>query len=72
MTRALIREELTTARVDPVVDAVKVAGAALANPLVDVAAAALGEPLRHVYALLWRAGVLTIPEMGDAGNGVAV
>ena len=72
MTRALTREEMTTARVNPVVDATRLAGAALADPLVDVTAAVFGEPLHHLYALLWRTGVLTIPEIEGAGNGVAV
>ena len=72
MTRALTREEMTTARVNPVVAATRLAGAALADPLVDVTAAVLGEPLHHLYAVLWRAGVLTIPEMTGAGNDVAV
>ena len=53
MTFALTREEMTAA---------DRTSAAATNPLVDVAAAVFGVPLCHVYALLWRAGLLTIPE----------
>ena len=53
MTFTLTREEMTV--VDQGV-------AAATNPLVDIAAAVFGVPLCNVYALLWRAGLLTIPE----------
>lgn len=32
------------------------------NPLVGVAAYAFNVPLRHVYAMLWRAGLMEIVE----------
>ncbi|HME49505.1 Rv1535 domain-containing protein [Mycobacterium sp.] len=47
MTLAPTREEMT---------------AATADPLVDAAAAVLGVPVCHLYAVLWRAGLLTILE----------
>jgi hypothetical protein len=53
MTRALIPEEMTTARVAPVVGAVRLAGGARRTAAPP-------------YALLWRAGVLTIPEIGGS------
>lgn len=35
---------------------------AAADPMIDAVATLLNVPLQHIYALLWRAGVLRIDE----------
>jgi len=38
------------------------------NPLVGVAAYAFNVPLRHVYAMLWRAGLMEIVEQARSSR----
>jgi hypothetical protein len=68
MTSALY-DEVVTARTLPVVRDTSAAPAPRkvtrtpvvgGDPLVDAAARVLSIPLRHLYAVLWRAGVLEV------------